>query len=60
LSNVIRIDGERIHEYLGKIVRGSVEETQNSLLEAEADCLCDAGRYERQRGAYAYNRAIVG
>ena len=25
LSNVIRIDDERIHDHLGKIVRGSVE-----------------------------------
>ena len=30
LSNVIRIDDERIHDHLGKIVRGSVEETLNA------------------------------
>ena len=47
LSNVIRIDDERIQEHLGKIVRGSVEETLNALLDAEADRLCNAGRYER-------------
>ena len=47
LSNVIRIDDERIQEHLGKIVRGSVEETLNALLEAEADRLCNAERYER-------------
>ena len=47
LSNVIRIDDERIQEHLGKIVRGSVEETLNALLEAEADRLCRAERYER-------------
>lgn len=33
LSNVIRIDDERIQEHLGKIVRGSVEETLNALLD---------------------------
>ena len=47
LSNVIRIDDERVQEHLGKIVRGSVEETLNALLEAEADRLCRAERYER-------------
>ena len=47
LSNVIRIDDERIQDHLGKIVRGSVEETLNALLEAEADRLCNAERYER-------------
>ena len=47
LSNVIRIDDERIQDHLGKIVRGSVEETLNALLDAEADRLCRAERYER-------------
>jgi putative transposase len=47
LGNVIRIDDERIRDHLGKIVRGSVEETLNAMLEAEADRLCNAGRYER-------------
>ena len=47
LSNVIRIDDERIEDHLKHIVRGSVEETLNALLEAEADRLIGAGRYER-------------
>lgn len=47
LSNVIRIDDERIQDHLGKIVRGSVEDTLNALLDAEADRLVGAGRYER-------------
>lgn len=47
LDNVIRIDDERIQDHLGKIVRGSVEDTLNALLDAEADRLCNAGRYER-------------
>ena len=45
LGNVIRIDHDRVHEHLGRIVRGTVEETLNTMLEAEADRL--AGRYER-------------
>ena len=47
LGNVIRIDDERVREHLGYVVRGTVEETLNALLEAEADRLCNAGRYER-------------
>lgn len=47
LSNVIRIDDERIKGHLDRVVRGTVEETLNSLLDAEADRLCNAQRYER-------------
>jgi len=47
LSNVIRIDDDRVKEHLDKVVRGTVEETLNAMLEAEADRLCNAGRYER-------------
>lgn len=47
LSNVIKIDDERIKGHLDRIVRGSVEETLNALLDAEAERLCNADRYER-------------
>jgi len=47
LSNVITIDDERIKSHLDRVVRGSVEETLNALLDAEADRLCNAQRYER-------------
>ncbi|MDE2465598.1 MAG: IS256 family transposase [Alphaproteobacteria bacterium] len=47
LGNVIKIDDERIRGHLDRIVRGTVEETLNALLEAEADRLVGAGRYER-------------
>ena len=47
MSNVIRIDDERIQDHLKLVVRGSVEETLNPLLEGAADRLCRAGRYER-------------
>ena len=63
LSNVIRIDDERIQDHLGKIVRGSVEETLNALLDAEADRLCNAERYERSEArqdtrAGSYDRKL--
>ena len=54
LSNVIHIDDERIQDHLGKIVRGSVEETLNALLDAEADRLVGAERYERSAGRRDY------
>jgi transposase-like protein len=47
LGKVIQIDENQIREHLGDLVRGSVEETLNKLLDAEADQLCNAARYER-------------
>ena len=49
---------------LKELVRGSVEETLNGLLEAEAEKLTQAGRYERseQRQGYRsghYNRNLM-
>ena len=35
--------------HLGEMVRGTVEETLNAMLDAEADQLCGAGRYERSK-----------
>ena len=36
---VIQIDEARIRDHLGEMVRGTVEETLNALLDAEADRL---------------------
>ncbi len=36
-----------VKQELGEVVRGTVEETLNKLLDAEADELCKAKRYER-------------
>ena len=47
VSNVISIDEERVRGHLDRIVRSSVEETLNGLLDAEADRLVGADRYER-------------
>ena len=49
MGQVIQIDEARIREHLGEMVRGTVEETLNAMLEAEADQLCGAGRYERSK-----------
>ena len=47
LGRVIHIDEGRIQDHLGEMVRRSVEETLNEMLDAEADRLCNARRYER-------------
>jgi putative transposase len=47
MGQVIKIDEARIRDHLGEMVRGTVEETLNAMLDAEADALCGAGRYQR-------------
>jgi transposase-like protein len=63
LSNVVRIGDARIEDYLGKIVRGAMEETLNALLDAEAGRLCHAARCERSEArrdarASSYQRKL--
>ncbi|EED31239.1 transposase domain protein for insertion sequence element isrm5 [gamma proteobacterium NOR5-3] len=47
LGIVVKIDDARIQDHLGELVRGTVEERLNAMLDAEADALCGAQRYER-------------
>jgi putative transposase len=47
LGKVIHIDEGKIEDHLGQMVRKSVEATLNEMLDAEAEQLCNAGRYER-------------
>jgi hypothetical protein len=51
LNNVIRIDDERIKGHLDRVVRGTVEETLNSLLDAEADRAMRSVMSALKRGA---------
>jgi putative transposase len=44
MGQVFQIDEARIRDHLGEMVRGTVEETLNVPLDAEADRLCGAGR----------------
>ncbi len=46
-SEVIKIDEGKVRQHVEEVVRQSVEETLNGLLEAEADELCGAKRYQR-------------
>ena len=47
LGRVIRIDESEIRSHLNELVRGTVEETLNGMLDAEADAMCRAQRYQR-------------
>jgi transposase-like protein len=46
-SGVIKVEEEKIRSHVDEVVRESVEETLNGLLQAEADQLCGAQRYQR-------------
>ena len=50
LGPVVKIDEGRIQAHLDEVVRATVEETLNALLDAEADHLCGARKYERTEG----------
>src|SRR5262249_29576040 len=41
------LDQAQLHRHVDRVVRDSVEQTLNALLDAEADALCGAKRYER-------------
>ena len=63
MGQVMQIDEARIRDHLGEMVRGTVEETLNAMLDAEADQLCGAGRYERSEArqdtrAGSYERTL--
>jgi putative transposase len=47
VPKMVTIDEDQVRRHLDTVVRESVEQTLNSLLDAEADRLCQAGRYER-------------
>jgi hypothetical protein len=63
MGQVIQIDEARIRDHLGEMVRGTVEEALNAMLDAEADRLCGARRYERSEArkdtrAGSYERSL--
>ena len=46
-DKIIQLDEDQLREHLDRKITESVEETLNGLLDAEADRLCGASRYER-------------
>ena len=59
LGPVVKIDEGRIREHLDEVVRSTVEETLNALLDAEADHLCGAREYEHTRRKGRHARDII-
>src|SRR6476660_2914469 len=63
-GSMVQVDEEQVRSHVDEVVRRSVEETLNGLLEAEADQLCGAQRYERSPDrvdtrAGSYERRLV-
>ena len=63
-QDVIRVDEAQVRGHVDQVVRATVEETLNRLLDAEADELCGAKRYERSperldTRAGQYSRKLV-
>jgi transposase-like protein len=46
LTETFTVDAAKVRAHVDEVVRSSVEQTLNALLDAEADRLCNAGRYE--------------
>ncbi len=46
LTEAFTVDAAKVRAHVDEVVRSSVEQTLNALLDAEADRLCNAGRYE--------------
>ena len=53
-NNIVQFNEEIIKGQIKELVRGSVEETLNELLEAEAEKLTRAARYERSEARQGY------
>jgi putative transposase len=46
MDKIVEVNQAAIENHLGEMVRSTVEETLNAMLDAEADRLCNAERYE--------------
>jgi len=46
-KKIIKLNEEAVRDHLGDVVRSTVEETLNQMLDAEANRLCNAEKYSR-------------
>ncbi len=53
-EKIVQLNEEVIKGQIKELVRGSVEETLNELLEKEAESLTQAARYERSEARQGY------
>ncbi len=47
LKEVFQVDEGRVKSFLEEKLRGTIEEMMNQMLDAEADALCQAQKYQR-------------
>ena len=64
LTEAFTVDAAKVKAHVDEVVRDSVEQTLNALWDAEADRLCNAGRYEhtperQDTRAGSYKRKLV-
>ena len=59
-EKIVQLNEEIIKGPLKELVRGSVEETLNELLEKEAESLTQAARYERSEARQGYRSGHYG
>ena len=57
-EKIVQLNEEVIKGEIKELVRGSVEETLNELLEKEAETLTQAARYERNEARQGYCSAV--
>lgn len=53
-DNIVQLNTELIHSELKDLVKNSIEETLNAMLDAEADRLVNAERYARDEDRQGY------
>lgn len=58
-DNIIQLNQELIHNELKDLVRNSVEETLNALLDHKAEQLVNAEKYERSGERMGYLPVII-
>ena len=58
-EKIVQLNEEVIKGEIKELVRGSVEETLNELLEKEAETLTQAARYERNEARQGYPMTAI-
>lgn len=53
-NNIIKIDEENLKNDLKGVIRKTIEETLNTMLDEEAASLCNAEKHERSEGRRNY------
>ncbi|OZG63532.1 transposase, mutator-like family protein [Bifidobacterium hapali] len=58
-QQILQVDQAMLETTLDRMVRRSVEETLNAMLDAEADEITGAARYERSGDRKAYRACVL-